>query len=77
MKKALVTSAAVMMMFSLIMINGCARRDMNDPMGSSTETMPEGKMGSGMESMQEDTMPGSMENMQDKEMEKPMERIMK
>jgi Flp pilus assembly protein TadD len=77
MKKALITLAAVSMMFSLTMLNGCARQNMNDPMDSSMDTMSEEKMDSGMGAMQEDGVPEAMENMQDKDMEKSMEKTMK
>jgi hypothetical protein len=73
MKKVLSTLAAVIMLFSLTMLIGCARQNTNDSMGSSMDTMSEEKKDSGVGSMQED----SMENMEGKEMEKSMEKTMK
>ena len=72
MKKTLGRLAAVMMMFFLIMITGCARQDMNDSMGTSIDTMSEEKKDPGKGTMQEDAMPGSMEKMPENAMEKNM-----
>ena len=72
MKKTLGTLAAVMMMFSLAMMSGCAQQGMNDSMGTSMKTRSGEKMVPGTSSMQEDAMPGSMEKMPENAMEKNM-----
>ena len=77
MKKAIMTLAAVTMMFSLSVLNGCTRQGMNEPMNSSMDTMQEEKMDTGKESMQEKKMLDSMNTMEDKAMEKSMDKPMK
>ena len=68
---------AVIMMFSLPLLMGCARQGMNTPMDSSMDTMSQEKINSGTGSMQEGTMPEPMENMQNKDMGNSMEKTMK
>jgi len=63
---------ALIVMFAVILFSGCAAQNMNDPMNSSRDTMPEEKMDAGMGFMHEK----EMQNMQDNEMEKTMGKTM-
>jgi outer membrane biogenesis lipoprotein LolB len=72
MKKTRMNMGALIVMFAVILLSGCAAQNMNDPMNSSRDTMPEEKMDAGMGSMHEK----EMQNMQDNEMEKTMGKTM-
>lgn len=74
MKKSLMT-IALLLLFSLVLLNGCAGQNMNDPMhGSADTTMSEGTMKAGSDTMMEgNSSPDTMQNnMEDSGMEKTM-----
>jgi hypothetical protein len=77
MNKKFLSLAALILMFAVPALNGCARQGMNDSMDKSMDTMSEEKMDTGKGSMQENEMQKPMQKMQDSDMEKPMEKTMK
>jgi len=56
MKKKRMTMGALIVMFTVILLSGCAAQNMNEPMDSSKDTMSEEKMDTGMGSMPEKEM---------------------